>query len=168
MVNVGTTLHHSQRSTYWDAHAVCSRCCLLELNRWSGATVPSLVKANSFTQVPSKKNNEEVSDWYHASKYWLFATFARLFSSPRASSRCLSSFASRRRLLGLHRWSFRTPGCRRAGVDLDDLGAKKDYEEMLAKKWRVGTDEDALVLRLNVQANFPKQRRAQAGPLTGK
>ena len=38
---------------------------------------------------------------------------------------------------------------------------------MLAKKWRLGTDEDALVLRLNVQANFPEQRRAQAGPLGG-
>ena len=49
------------------------------------------------------------------------------------SSRCLPPFASRRRLLGLHRRSFRTPGCR-SGVDLDDLGAKKDYEEMLAKK----------------------------------
>ena len=36
---------------------------------------------------------------------------------------------------------------------------------MLAKKWRLCTDEDALVLRLNVQANFPEQRRAQAGPL---
>ena len=35
------------------------------------------------------------------------------------------------------------PGCR-SGVDLDDLGAKKDYEEMLAKTWRLGTDEDAL------------------------
>ena len=38
---------------------------------------------------------------------------------------------------------------------------------MLAEKWRLGTDEDALVLRLNVQANFPEQRRAQAGPLSG-
>ena len=38
---------------------------------------------------------------------------------------------------------------------------------MLAKKWRLGIDEDALVLRLNVQANFPEQRRAQAGPLSG-
>ena len=38
---------------------------------------------------------------------------------------------------------------------------------MLAKKWRLGTDEDALVLILNVQANFPEQRRAQAGPLSG-
>ena len=80
-----------------------------------------------------QKNNEEVSDWYHTSKYWLFATFARLFSSPRASSCCLPSFTSRRRLLGLHRRSFRTSGCR-SGVHLDDLGAKKDYEEMLAKK----------------------------------
>ena len=58
------------------------------------------------------------------------------------------------------------PGCR-SGVDLADLGAKRDYEEMLAKKGRLGTDEDALVLRLNVQANFPEQRRAQAGPLSG-
>ena len=108
-------------------------CCSLELNRRSGATVPSrkseLVRSSSF----AKKNNEEESDWYHASKYWLFATFARLFSSPpRASSRCLPSFALRRRV-GLRRRSFRTPGCR-SGVDLDDLGAKKDYEEMLAKK----------------------------------
>ena len=32
------------------------------------------------------------------------------------------------------RWrSFRTPGCR-SGVDLDDLGGKKDYEEMQAKR----------------------------------
>ena len=79
---------------------------------------------------------------------------------------CLPSFASRRRLLGLRRRSFRTPGCR-SSVDLDDLGAKKDYEEMLAIKWRLGTDEDALVLRLNVQANFPGQRSAPAGSLTG-
>ena len=54
-------------------------CCSLKLNRRSGATVPSreseLVHSSSF----AKKNNEEVSDWYHASKYWLFATFARLF-----------------------------------------------------------------------------------------
>ena len=107
-----------------------------------------------------------VSDWYHASKHWLFATFASLFSSLRASSSSLPSFASRRRLLGLRRRSFRTRGCR-SGVDLDDLGAKKDYEEMLAKKWRLCTDEDALVLRLNVQANFPEQRRAQAVPLSG-
>ena len=130
-------------------------------------TVPSreseLLRSSSF----AKKNNEEVilSDWYHASKYWLFATLARIFSSPRASSRCLPSFASRRRLLGLRRRSFRTPDCR-SSVDLDDLGDKKDYEEMLAKKWRLGTDEDVLVLRLNVQANFPEHTRAQAGPLT--
>ena len=38
---------------------------------------------------------------------------------------------------------------------------------MLAKKWRLGADEDALVLRLNVQANFTEQKRAQAGPLSG-
>ena len=37
----------------------------------------------------------------------------------------------------------------------------------LAKKWRLGTDQDALVLRLNMQASFPEQRRAQAGPLSG-
>ena len=79
---------------------------------------------------------------------------------------CRRSFASRRKLLGLRRRSFRTPAYR-SGVDLNDLGAKKDYEEMLAKKWRLGTDRDALVLRLNVQANFPEQRRAQAGPLRG-
>ena len=90
---------------------------------------PELVHWSSF----AKKNNEEVSDWNHASKYWLFATFARLFSSPRASSRGLPSFASRRRLLSLHQRSFRTPGCR-SGVDLDDLGAQRDYQEMLAKK----------------------------------
>ena len=35
------------------------------------------------------------------------------------------------------------------------------------QKWRLGTDEDASVLWLNVQANFPEQRRAAAGPLTG-
>ena len=93
-------------------------CCSLELNR--RATVPSreseLVCSSSF----AKKNNEEVTDQCHASKYWLFATFARLFSSPRVSSRCLSSFASRRRPLGLRQRSFRTAGCR-SGVDLDDL-----------------------------------------------
>ena len=38
---------------------------------------------------------------------------------------------------------------------------------MPAKKSRLGTDEDALVLGLNLQANFPEQRRAQAGPLSG-
>ena len=138
-------------------------CCSLPR---SGTAVPSheseLVRSSSF----NKKNNEVVSDWNHASKYWRFATFARLFSSPRASSRCLPSFALRRRLLGLRRQSFRAPDCR-SGVDLNDLGAKKDYEHLLAKKWRLGTDEDALVLRLNVQANFPEQRRVQAGPLTG-
>ena len=52
-------------------------------------------------------------------------------------------------------------------IDLANLGAKKDYEEVLAKMWRHSTDEDALVLRLNVQANFPEQRRAQDGPLIG-
>ena len=58
--------------------------------------------------------------------------------------------------------------CSVSAVDLADLGAKKDYEEMQAKKWRLGTDEDALFLRsrLNVQAKFPEQNRAQAGPLT--
>ena len=35
---------------------------------------------------------------------------------------------------------------------------------MLAKKWRLGTDEDPLVLILNVQANFPEQRRAGWAP----
>ena len=54
-------------------------CCSLELNRRSGATVPNregeLVRSSSF----AKKNNEQVSDGYHASKYWLFATFARIF-----------------------------------------------------------------------------------------
>ena len=38
---------------------------------------------------------------------------------------------------------------------------------MPAKAWRLSTDEDALVPRLNVQANFPEQKRAQAGPLIG-
>ena len=47
------------------------------------------------------------------------------------------------------------------------LWAKKDYEEMPAKKWRLSTDKDALVLRLNVLANFPEQRRAQAVSLIG-
>ena len=96
---------------------------------------------------------------------WLFATFARLHLSPRASSRCLPSFASRRRLLGLRKQSFKTPECRYS-IGLAALGAKKDYKEMLAKKWRLSTHEDALVLRLNVQANIPKQNREQAGPLT--
>ena len=41
------------------------------------------------------------------------------------------------------------------------------YRQLLAKKIRFGTDKDALVLRLNVQANFPEQRHAQAGPLRG-
>ena len=67
-----------------------------QLSRRSGATVPSreseLVRSSSFP----KKSNEEVSDWYHASKYRLFATFARLFSSTRASSPRLPSFASRK------------------------------------------------------------------------
>ena len=71
-------------------------CCSLELNRRSGASVPSReserVRSSSF----AKKNNEEISGWYHASKYWLFATFARLFSNPHASSRCLPSSALRR------------------------------------------------------------------------
>ena len=131
----------------------------------SGATVPSgesecvRVRSSSF----ANKTNDEVSDWYHASKYRLFASFARL--SSRASSRCLPLFASRRRLLDLRRRSFRTPDCR-SSVDLACLGAKKDYKEMLAKKGRLSTDEDALVLRLNVQANFPEQRRAPAWPLT--
>ena len=58
------------------------------------------------------------------------------------------------------------PACR-SGIDLADLRAKKDYEGMLAKKWRLNTDENALVLRLNVQANFPEQRRAQDRPLIG-
>ena len=40
---------------------------------------------------------------------------------------------------------------------------------MLGKKWRHSTDEDALVLRLNVKANFPEQteRRVQDEPLIG-
>ena len=90
------------------------------------------------------------------------------FSSPRVSSRCLPSFSLRRRLLGLRRRSFRTPGCR-SGVDLDDLGDKKDYEEMLAKKVKAWHRRRPvpLVFRLNVQANFPEQRHAQAGPLAG-
>ena len=96
-------------------------CSSFELSRRSGATVPrhesELVRSSSF----AKKNNGEVSDGYHVSKYRLFATFARLFSSPCASSRCLPSFASRRKLLGLRRRSFRTPGCQ-SGVD---LGAEK-------------------------------------------
>ena len=149
MVNLVALSPHSLKK-----HIPRRPCCSLELNRRSGATVPS----RESELVHSKKNNEEVSDWYHASKYWLFATFASLFASPRASSRCLPLFASRLRLLSLRQRSFRTPGCR-SGIDLDDLGAKKDYEEMLAKKWRLGTDEDALVVWLNVEANFPEQRR---------
>ena len=38
---------------------------------------------------------------------------------------------------------------------------------MSAKKWRLRTDDQALVFKLNVQAKFPEQRRAQAGPLIG-
>ena len=38
---------------------------------------------------------------------------------------------------------------------------------MLAKNWRLSTDQDALILRLNLQANFPEQRSVQAGPLIG-
>ena len=141
-------------------------CC--SLNYRSGAAVQSresqLVRSSPF----NRKNSEEVSDRNHASKHWLFATFVRLFSSPRASSRCLPSFASRRRLLGLRWQSLRTPECW-SGADLDDLGAKieKDYEDILAKNWRLGTDENAFFLRLNVRANIPEQRRVQAGPLTG-
>ena len=90
-------------------------------------------------------------------------TLCKNFSSRRASSRCLPSFASRRRLLGLRQRSFRTQDCR-SGVD---LGAKKFYKKMLAKKWRLDTNEDTLVRRLNVQTNFQERRRAQAGSLTG-
>ena len=68
------------------------------------------------------------------------------------------------RLLGLRRPSFRTPACP-SGVDLADLGAKIDYEQVLAKSEGSCTDEDALVLRLNAEANFPEQRSAKAGPL---
>ena len=55
-------------------------CCPLQpVNRRSGATRPSresqLVRSSSF----AKKNNEEVSDWYHASKHWLFATLQVYF-----------------------------------------------------------------------------------------
>ena len=78
-------------------------CCSLQLNRRSGAVVRcQAVKANSFGQVrsPIKKKNEEDRDWCHSSKPWLFATFASIFSSLRARSRCLPSFSSRRRLLG--------------------------------------------------------------------
>ena len=123
-----------------------------------------IVRSSSF----AKKNNEEVSDWYHASKHWLFTTFASLFSSLRASSRCLPSFASRRRL------DCSASADDRSGPRVADpasistiLKPRENYEEMLAKKGRLGTDEDALVLRLNVQANFPERRRAQAGPLSG-
>ena len=85
---------------------------------------------------------------------------------PVACRRLLRSADSTARLAPTIR-AFRTPGCR-SGVDLDDLGAKRDNKEMLAKKRRLGTGEDALVLRLNVQANFPEQNRAQAGPLSGQ
>ena len=130
-------------------------------NLSSGATVPNRerqkrVRSSSF----AKKTNEEVSDWHHASKYWLFATFTRFFLSPRASYISLPSFAPRRRLLGLRR-SFRTLACR-SGVDLADLEGKKDHEKMLAKKWRLSTDKDTLVLRPNVHVNLPVQRRAEA------
>ena len=90
----------------------------------------------------------------------------KIIFKSRANSRGLPSCASRLRLLSLRRRSFRTPDCR-YGVDLDDLGATEDYENMLATKWRLGTDEDALVLRLNVQAIFLEQKLAEAGPLTG-
>ena len=89
MVNFVALSPHSKRSTYRDAHAIPSSS-IVDL-----ATGPSreseLVRSSSF----AKKNNEEVSDWYHASKHWLFATFASLFSSLRAStsSRCLPSVA---------------------------------------------------------------------------
>ena len=103
MVNLVALSPHSQRSTYRGAHAVPSSS-IVDL-----ALRCQAVKANSFGQVRSpKKNNEEVSDWYHESKHWLFATFASLFSSLRARSRCLPSFASRRRLLGWRQQSFRT------------------------------------------------------------
>ena len=50
-------------------HILRRPCCSLELNGRSGAMVSSreseLVHSSSF----AKKNNEEVSDWYHASKY---------------------------------------------------------------------------------------------------
>ena len=116
--------------------------------------------------LPNPPNPPWVRAW-GKSKYWLFATFARLFLSPCSSSRCLPSFASRQRLLCQpRRRSIRIPYCQ-SGVDLADLGAKNDYEEMLAKLWKLGTEEDGLVIWPNVQANFPEQRCAQAGPLTG-
>ena len=107
-------------------------CCSLELNRRSGATVPS--RENSFAQVPSPKRTTK--RWVTGTMRLSIDSLQHLqdyFSSPRASFLFLPSFASQRRLLGLRRRSFRTPGCR-SGVDLDDLGAKKVYEEMLAKK----------------------------------
>ena len=67
------------------------------------------------------------------------------FSSPRASSRCLPLFVSRRRLLGLRRRSFRTPGCR-SGIDLDDLeerlrrDATKKSESLAQTKTRWSSD----------------------------
>ena len=152
---------HSQSSTSWDAHAFPS---IVDLTlRYQAAKRTRSLKF-------AKKASDEVSDWYHASKYWLFAhaTFARLFLSPRASSRCLPSFASRCRLLGLRRQSL---GPIAIGV-ISQSWAKKNYEEMLAKKRRFSTDEDAIrVLRLKpvlvkVQANSPEQKRAQAGPLS--
>ena len=63
MVNFVALSPHSQRSTYRDAHAVPSSS-IVDLA--TGQSRESeLVRSSSF----AKKNNEEVRDWYHASKH---------------------------------------------------------------------------------------------------
>ena len=131
--------------------------CSLELNRRSGATVPSreseIVRSSSF----AKKNNEEISDWYHASKCRLFATFASSFSSPRASSRCVPLF--------------RSADCSACADDRSGPGLpirrrsrRSRIQERLRRdaSWKVKAwHRRKRVLTLNVQAKFPEQRHAR-------
>ena len=122
MVNLVVASPNSQRSTYRDAHAVPSIFW-----RYGAKPREQRFRSSSF----AKKTKVEVSDKYHASM--TLCNIYRIHLSPRASSRCLPLFASRRRLLGLRRRLFRTTACQFA-VDLVDLRAKKDYEEVLGKK----------------------------------
>ena len=110
-------------------------CCSLELNRRSGATVPSreseLVRSSSF----AKKNNEEVSGWYHASKYWLFAIFARLIFQVLVSV----PVACRRLLRGADFSACADDGSGLRVADPASISTiseprKTTREEMLAKK----------------------------------
>ena len=72
MVNLVVLSPHSQRSTCRDADAVPSILCRYDVKPQK--TTRSL---RSFT----KKTNEEVSNCYHASKYWFSETFTRFFKA---------------------------------------------------------------------------------------